>query len=164
MVLTRADRVDAARRDEIRGRVESLRPATAPLAWAEAEHRPVSLRRWTAASLPLEAAHGRRVAAFAAIGNPDAFRATLEAIGAEVVAFHPLADHHAYSADDVAALAARAAAARADLVISTLKDLVKVRRDDIAGLPLAALEIALTIRTGEDELAALVRRAAGRPA
>ena len=49
-------------------------------------------------------------------------------------------------------------------MISTLKDLVKVRRDDIAGLPLAALEIALTIRTGEDELAALVRRAAGRPA
>jgi tetraacyldisaccharide 4'-kinase len=163
-VLTRADRVDAARRDEIRARLEALRPAAAPLVWAEAEHRPVALRRWTAEPLPLEAARGRRVAAFAAIGNPDAFRATLAAVGAELVSFRAFADHHAYTADDVAALAARATEACADLVITTLKDLVKVRRDELGGLPLAALEIALLVRTGEDALAALVRRAAGRPA
>ncbi len=161
VVLTRADRVDAARRRDIHERLAALCRARAPLVWAEAEHRPVALRRWSAAPWSLEDIRGRRVAAFAAIGNPDAFRATLAALGAEVVTFRAFADHHAYAADDVARLGT--AAARAEIVITTLKDLVKVQRDDIGGVPLAAVEIALHVRAGDAELTDLVRRAVGRP-
>lgn len=162
VVLTRADAVDAARRHEIRTRVEAARRAAAPAVWAEAEHRPVGLRCWEGEPLPLGVVRGRRVAGFAAIGNPAAFRATLESLGAEVVCFGALPDHHAYTPADLAALGASAAAARADLVVTTLKDLVKVRRDDLAGVPLAALEIALHVGTGEHALAAAITAAAAR--
>ena len=151
VVLTRADAVDATRRRDIRmGLVRYGRPAI----WSEAIHAPVTLRRWTADPLPLDALHGRRVAAFAAIGNPDAFRATLAALGADVVDFQAFADHHAYAHADLATLAARAAAARAELVATTLKDLVKIRRDELDGVPLVAVEIALQLLVGESDLAA----------
>ena len=165
VVLTRADAVPAARRREIRAALAAACGPGMPAVWAEAEHRPVALRRHASAAEPLAAVRGRRVAAFAAIGNPAAFRAALEALGADVVHFRAFADHHAYAAADLADLARGAGAARADLAVTTLKDLVKVRRDDLGGVPLAALEIALVVREGEAELAEIVTRAAaGRPA
>ena len=164
IVLTRADAVDATRRRDIRARLAAGRRSGPPAVWAEAEHRPVALRGWGDASLPLDAVRGRRIAAFAAIGNPAAFRTTLESLGADVVWFRALADHHAYGAGDFTALAAGAVAARADLVVTTLKDLVKVRNRDVGGVPLVALEIALVVREGEEDLTAAVLRAAGVPA
>ncbi len=161
IVLTRADTVTAARRREIRDRVAAERRAAPPVAWAEAEHRPVALRRWEDAPLPIDDIRGRRVVACAAIGNPAAFRATLESLGVDVVGFRTFPDHHAYGAADLAALAACAADARADVVITTLKDLVKVRHRDLGGVPVVALEIALVVREGEGELQAAVLRAAG---
>jgi tetraacyldisaccharide 4'-kinase len=161
IVLTRADTVTAARRREIRDRVAAERRSAPPVAWAEAEHRPVALRRWEDAPLPIDDIRGRRVVACAAIGNPAAFRATLESLGVDVVGFRTFPDHHAYGAADLAALAACAADARADLVVTTLKDLVKVRHRDLEGVPVVALEIALVVLEGEGELQAAVLRAAG---
>ncbi|MFM9026334.1 MAG: tetraacyldisaccharide 4'-kinase [Planctomycetaceae bacterium] len=162
VVLTRAAAVDAERRHEIRAALAAARRTERPVVWAESEHAPVSLRRWTAGPLPLDSLRGRRVLAFAAIGNPAAFGATLAGLGADVVDFRAFADHHAYGPADLAALAARAAAEQADLVVTTLKDLVKVRRDDLGGVPLAAVEIAIHLTSGEAELAALIRDAAAR--
>ena len=160
IVLTRADAVTAARRQEIRERVAAGRGSAPPAVWAEAEHRPVALRRWDDGPLPLEEVRGRRVVACAAIGNPAAFRATLESLGADVVGFRAFPDHHAYGAADLAALAALAAEGRADLVVTTLKDLVKVRRGDLGGVRVVAVEVALVVREGEDELEATVLLAA----
>jgi tetraacyldisaccharide 4'-kinase len=162
VVLTRADAVDAERRHEIRAALAAVRRTERSVVWAESEHAPVALRRWTAGPLPLDSLRGRRVLAFAAVGNPAAFRATLSGLGADVVDFRAFADHHAYGPADLAALAAQAAAERADLVATTLKDLVKVRRDDLDGVPLAAVEIAIRLTAGEVELATLIRDAAER--
>jgi tetraacyldisaccharide 4'-kinase len=162
VVLTRAAAVDAERRHEIRAALAAARRTERPVVWAESEHAPVALRRWTAGPLPLDSLRGRRVLAFAAIGNPAAFGATLAGLGADVVGFRAFADHHAYGPADLALLAARAAAERADLVVTTLKDLVKVRRDDLDGVPLAAVEIAIRLTSGEAELTALIRAAAAR--
>jgi tetraacyldisaccharide 4'-kinase len=161
VVLTRADAVAADRRAEIRRAVLAARRGREPAAWAEAVHRPVALRPWAGSSRPLDALAGARVAAFAAIGNPAAFRRTLESLGAGVAAFTPLPDHHAYAAADLDALGRAAAATRADLVVTTLKDLVKVRRSELAGRPLVALEIALEFVAGAADVAAVLRRAAG---
>lgn len=72
---------------------------------------------------PLEWLHGRDLVAVAAVGAPASFFAQLAALGAVV---HPLsfADHHAFSAEDVARLVR--AAARRDGVVCTLKDAVKL--------------------------------------
>jgi tetraacyldisaccharide 4'-kinase len=66
---------------------------------------------------------GRRVLAIAAVGDPASFFAQLAAAGASVdpASFR---DHHRFAEHDVVALAPRAA--RADLVVCTLKDAVKL--------------------------------------
>ena len=45
-----------------------------------------------------------RIVAFAGIGRPGKFPASLVAAGADIVAFHPFADHHPYSAAELTAL------------------------------------------------------------
>ena len=162
VVLTRATLVDAHRRESIRATLASACGGRLPAVWAEAAHRPVQFRTASGAALPLAALAGKRIVAFAGIGNPSAFRATLEDLGAEVVGFRPFADHHAYTAHDLSALAASARAAGADLAVTTLKDLVKVRSDTLGDTPLAAIEIAIEITSGGAALEALLAPIIGR--
>ena len=68
---------------------------------------------------------GRRVLAWAGIGRPDKFAATLAAAGAAVVELVPFADHQRLAEADAAALLARAAAGGLDLV-TTEKDAARL--------------------------------------
>jgi tetraacyldisaccharide 4'-kinase len=63
--------------------------------------------------------------AFAGIGRPEKFRATLAEAGANIAAFQAFADHHAYSTADLTALAAGARELGAALV-TTEKDWVRL--------------------------------------
>ena len=68
---------------------------------------------------------GRRVLAFAGIGRPDKFFATLVGLRAQVVKAHAFADHHAYAEHEVMALVEEAQ--RLDAVpITTAKDAVRL--------------------------------------
>ena len=67
---------------------------------------------------------GKKVLAFAGIGRPAKFFATLEALGCRVASARSFADHHAYSPDDIMRLVEAASAAGAELV-TTEKDLVR---------------------------------------
>ncbi|MFI5022952.1 MAG: tetraacyldisaccharide 4'-kinase [Alphaproteobacteria bacterium] len=67
---------------------------------------------------------GKRVLAFAGIGRPAKFFATLEALGCELVLRRDFADHHAYRADEIMQLVEAAAALDAEPV-TTEKDLVR---------------------------------------
>jgi len=160
VVLTRASSVSTERRAEIRRAVTRARGGQPPAIWAEATHRAVALRDHDGGLQDLERLRGRRIAAFAGIGNPAAFRATLTDLGADVAAFTPFADHHAYREGDIASLAAACRRHRVDLAVTTLKDLVKIRSNDLDGIPLVALEIAATFSTGEEALRAAVIEAA----
>lgn len=71
------------------------------------------------------AIEGERVLAFAGIGRPDKFFATLEAVGAQIVARQAFPDHHPYGADEIQALVAKAQAAGLTLV-TTEKDAVRL--------------------------------------
>jgi tetraacyldisaccharide 4'-kinase len=129
----------------------------------------VQLRSATSDTQPLERLVGARIVAFAGIGNPAAFRTSLENLGADLAGFRPFPDHHDYAAGDLAAIRDWATELRADLVVTTLKDLVKVRADRLGDIPLFALEIALEILPGGDSSASLetllepvVPRAVGR--
>jgi tetraacyldisaccharide 4'-kinase len=74
----------------------------------------------TAASLK-----GRSVVAFAGIGRPAKFFASLRAIGGRVVATHAFPDHHLYGPDEIMRLVEQASAAEAVLV-TTAKDYVRL--------------------------------------
>ncbi|MBS7543163.1 tetraacyldisaccharide 4'-kinase [Ancylobacter oerskovii] len=68
---------------------------------------------------------GRRVLAFAGIGRPEKFFATLRGLGVASVATMAFADHHPFNAGDIAALVERAAAD--DLLpVTTEKDAVRL--------------------------------------
>ncbi len=64
-----------------------------------------------------------RVAAFCGLARPESFKATLQNLGADIVAFRTFGDHHWFTAQDIKKL--KADAKDAELLISTEKDLVR---------------------------------------
>jgi tetraacyldisaccharide-1-P 4'-kinase len=95
---------------------------------------------------------GKRVVAASGVGDPDAFVAQTMALGAAVEAV-TWNDHHAYDDDDIAWLAR--AASRADQLVITQKDAVKLRDrwPVTAPEPLVAL-LDLEWEEGGDRIAA----------
>jgi tetraacyldisaccharide 4'-kinase len=80
---------------------------------------------------------GRRVVAFAGIGQPQNFFATLARTGAQIVEALPFADHHIYRTSELAALQTKARDADA-MLVTTEKDLARLGpagRECIVSLP-----------------------------
>jgi tetraacyldisaccharide 4'-kinase len=87
----------------------------------------------------------RRVLAFAGIGRPEKFFATLVSIGAEVVARRDFPDHHRFSPADAEALLSHARANDLQLV-TTEKDFVRMRGNSaLAGLVAATKALPVTL-------------------
>jgi tetraacyldisaccharide 4'-kinase len=105
---------------------------------------------------------GRSVLAVCGIGNPQTFEKLVSALtGAEchTVAF---ADHHRYSAADVAGLGVTARRAGVELVVTTRKDWVKLAplwSDAQVGL--ARVDVRLVLRGAVEEFDARLRQAVG---
>jgi tetraacyldisaccharide 4'-kinase len=74
---------------------------------------------------------GRRVFAFAGIGRPEKFVASLKEAGAIITGTQFFADHHPYNDSEIAALKARAGDAQ---LVTTEKDLVRLHAKDRAGI------------------------------
>ena len=149
VLLTRCDQVGAGECERLRHAVARLAPRV-PV--AESSHQPLNLVNCehTAA---LEELSGRPVAAFCGIGNPTSFRRTLEGLGARVTDFRKFPDHHPYSRADVEGLRDWARSLPADgLVVTTQKDLVKVRLTQLGGRPLWTLRIGLRVGAGQEVL------------
>ncbi len=141
VMLTRCDQVAEETRARLRQEVSRLAPQ-APL--VETKHGPVELVGNGQQTESLALLSARPVAAFCGIGNPDAFRRTLTDQGAAVCAFRTFPDHHLYSRADVDDLRHWAREQPTDcVVVTTQKDLVKLRLSDLAGRPLWALRIRL---------------------
>ena len=87
----------------------------------ETTHRPVELINSDGATASLETLRGRAIAAFCGVGNPESFRRTLIDCGADVIAFRPYPDHHAYTRADVDDLRAWRAAYRPTVMSLSLR-------------------------------------------
>jgi tetraacyldisaccharide 4'-kinase len=157
VVLSRADLIAAD--DRARVRAEAERQAGA-LPWVEARHAPLDLIDGTGGPSPLDLLAGRRIAAFCGIGNPEGFRRTLLPLCGELAALQVFADHHDYTAADIAGLERWAAGLGVDLVLTTQKDLVKLRTSVLGAASLRALRIGLEVTAGleimDDVLARLL--------
>ena len=114
-------------------------PGAALAREAGARDKPVFRARLEPDAAAAGQLRGRKVFAFAGIGQPDKFFATLQRCGAVVVRRKSFPDHHPYGADEIRAILAEAKAA--DLQpVTTEKDFAR-----IAALPGAAPQ-AGTIR------------------
>jgi tetraacyldisaccharide 4'-kinase len=110
---------------------------------------------------------GRDVAAACGIGNPEAFRRTLEKAGAKVRLFDAFPDHYAYTTGDLDRLLRTAEAGGLKTLVTTGKDFVKWQplltgRRSLPPVEVAALEVTLQVLEGEEalrrEVAALLHR------
>jgi tetraacyldisaccharide 4'-kinase len=147
VILTRADLIGADARAAIQAEAERR---AGPLRWVEARHAPLDLIDSEGSRSPLGDLAGQAVAAFCGIGNPEGFRQTLLPLCQELRDFRVYPDHHGYSAADVASLQCWAGDQKANLVLTTQKDLVKLRTGTLGAAPLRALRIGLEIVAGED--------------
>ncbi|VIO68849.1 tetraacyldisaccharide 4'-kinase [Bradyrhizobium ivorense] len=103
----------------------------------------------------LAALHGKRVLAFAGIGDPARFFNTLRSSGVDVVRNKAFADHHAFTKGEIDALLAEA---RRDglTLVTTEKDLARLR--SAGGLPAWAQAIVPFAVTLQFEDADALRR------
>ncbi len=174
VLLSRADVIPESRRLEIRRQVEPLAPGAV---WGEVVHKPVALVSYFQSSprndsqinselsgffgqrtAPLAFLDGKRVFAFSGIARPDSFRKTLLDSRAEVVRFESLSDHHDFSDREIERLTAEAKNCNAEIVLCTMKDLVKIRKRTFADKELWALAIGIEFLQGEEEFDRRVER------
>jgi tetraacyldisaccharide 4'-kinase len=150
VMMTRCDQVDAVTRERLREDVARFAPG---MPMAEATHRPIEFLNDKGNTESVTLLQGRPVAAFCGIGNPKAFRRTLADLGAHVEAFRVFPDHHPYIRADVDELQRWAEQQVKDCVlVTTQKDLVKLRLPRLGGRPLWALRIGLHFEAGQEAL------------
>ncbi len=139
------------------GLIEAARRAGKPV---------VSAQLAVTSAMAAQLAH-RRVYAFAGIGRPNKFFATLDELGAEIVGTASFPDHYAYRRADIATLQ-RAARERDARLVTTEKDFVRLSLsangpamvDPVLPVPLA-VPIEMTV-SDPAELDALIARALRR--
>jgi tetraacyldisaccharide 4'-kinase len=157
IVLTRCDQVAPAEVEAIRSWLARHFPDKPA---ATTEHRPTELVGGVEPE-PVDLLRARPVAGFCGIGNPAAFRHTLESLGSQVVSFRTFPDHHAYSRENVEDLRRWAQSLpREAMIATTQKDWVKLRIPELAGRPLRAVRIGLVFRDGQEAVDAALRRIA----
>jgi tetraacyldisaccharide 4'-kinase len=112
--------------------------ADAVAAGIVAEGKPVLRARLAPNEASIAALRGKRVLAFAGIGDPARFFGTLQASGVELVRQHAFADHHAFTKAEIDGLIAEANR-NALTLVTTEKDLARLQVR--GGLPDWAKEI-----------------------
>jgi tetraacyldisaccharide 4'-kinase len=110
------------------GEPKGVREADCPIFRADLE--PVDGGRFT----------GAAIVAFAGIGRPDKFFASLRQVGATLIAVHPFADHHRFADAEIARLRHEAAQREARLV-TTAKDWVRLDPEQRDGIEVLEVEI-----------------------
>lgn len=150
VLLTRCDQVRLDVLGKLRQEVQTVAPRVPVV---ETEHQPSDLVNGNKGIASLERIAGRPAAAFCGLGNPRAFRQSLANLGVEVSSFRTFPDHHAYTRADVEALRRWANMIPADgVVLTTQKDLVKLRVSEIGGRELWAVRIRLHVTAGQELL------------
>ncbi len=147
VLLSKADVISEPERGKIRSRVQKIAPN---VVWGEIVHRPQSLVTLDKQEKNLESIRGKRALAFCGIGNPEAFRQTLLDRDVELAEFISFPDHHYYTPRDLVSLDEAASRSGAEILLCTMKDMVKIPSP--CTLPIEAVLIDIAIISGEDEL------------
>jgi tetraacyldisaccharide 4'-kinase len=156
VVLTRADQCAPEEKDRTLAEICAACAGRFPV---EAIFRPVGLISATGNAASTDSLRDA-VAAFCGIGNPEGFRRTLDSMGVEnrLAGFRAFDDHHHYQASELDNLAEWARSCGACALVTTQKDLVKIPRTELGGLPLWAAVIRTQITARQDEFESHLQR------
>ena len=104
-------------------------------------------------TLPLEELKGKRVMVFSAIGNPSSFEQSVSGCGLEILEAIRYPDHHDYGMLEMQYIGERANELKADALITTGKDAVKIPTEFIyfnRDIPLYVMNMDIMMtRNGE---------------
>jgi tetraacyldisaccharide 4'-kinase len=120
----------------------------------ECAHRPQYLQRFGVAAgapgarEPLSFLKGRRAFAFSGIATPESFEKFLRDLGALLVGRERFLDHYRYGDEDLAELFAQAQRERAECLVTTEKDAVRLSAGYPCPLPLYYLRLEIEILRG----------------
>ena len=172
VLLTRADQISPEQRGLLFDQLARVRGTNECVEIAFAPRRLIGLHGEV---LPLETVRGRTAFAFCGIGNPQGFVRTVsslekgpgrsvslspqarssESVGNEerrdavlTNRMRVFADHHHYTDRDLDAVADSARQAGVEIVLTTLKDFVKLRPEAWHGPPLYAVEVGVEFLSG----------------
>jgi tetraacyldisaccharide 4'-kinase len=153
IVVSRADLLEPEARRGLLGSVQRVAPAV-PIVLSR--HAPLELIDADGRTYPLDELADREIIAFCGIGNPVGFRRTIVPLCGRLLDMKVYPDHHPYGASDVRELTAWAQSVPSNLVLTTQKDLVKLRAAMLGPVPLRALRIGLEIMEGLDALESIL--------
>ena len=151
VVITRCDRVDESRVAEIKTQIQN--ETSAPIALSQTV--PTGLIQSDASQTDFDALKRGKWFVFSAIGNHAAFESSVEELGCNVVGSHPFRDHHLFDKRDCEQITNKAQECRADFLLCTHKDLVKIDAEQI-GMSVYALRTDLDVFEGKEILAGQV--------
>jgi tetraacyldisaccharide 4'-kinase len=158
VLITRSDMVSPAELEALSERLARLAPRAS---MHRAGHAPTAVVIGAGRHLPADYLAGKKIVAFCGIGNPDAFFAGLEAIGAELAGRIAFDDHVAYGEKELARIRAAAERHRPEALVTTAKDRVKLVPKDLP-VPLWTLKIEVRVTAGEEALVEKIRKVLGR--
>jgi tetraacyldisaccharide 4'-kinase len=91
----------------------------------------------------LEPLKGKKILALSGVANPSSFSSTLRKCGMEIVREAIFPDHHVYTTKDISYIEEKARGV--DGIVTTEKDMVKLKILNIDRLPIRALRIKVKI-------------------
>ncbi len=110
----------------------------------------------TGVSKPISWSKGKTALLCSGVGHAGSFRALVERIGIRILDEVAYVDHHAYTSQDVERLRARAAELKAELVVTTEKDVCKLATLLQPVDNWWAVRLTTQVTVGEDRLRRLV--------
>ncbi len=148
LVITRSDAVDQSTLETIESRLR--RHSAAPI--HRASHALTTVRT-PDGPRALDDLSQRRCVAFCGIGDPQSFEKQASALPGSLVATKSFPDHHHYTPGDLCALQSLAAKHRADLLLTTEKDWIKLAplADQAPGVPIWRLDMEIRFVEGDED-------------
>lgn len=110
-----------------------------------ATHDVTGMRRPDGILADLDILKGAKVFAFCGIANPNSFLTTLSFLGCNVVELMQYRDHHRYNSEDITGLEEKGKRLEAEFLLTTEKDMVKIKRLKCLPRNMMAIEIGFSI-------------------
>ena len=147
VVMTHTDAIDEAAR---RALTDSVRQLGGPTPILACRHEAAGFVDAGGSLCDRPPDRDGRVVCVCSIARPEGFETTVRSLGYDPVAFRVWPDHHDFAAGDLEAIAAMAADVRAEAILTTEKDWVKLAAFMSAWpCPMFAVRIAIDFAPGD---------------
>jgi tetraacyldisaccharide 4'-kinase len=125
----------------------------------ECVHHPLYFEDcFTGERVNLDFIHGKKIAAFSGIAQPESFENSLIQLGGSLVYTKRYADHHRFSQQEILNVINRSKIRQADIILTTQKDAVRIARLDRRDLPIFFMRVEIKIIAGANNFDDCVRK------